>query len=67
MTVISDVSPVDLLAELLDQIGNSLQARMDSERAAEHVERVFVVAEFLKMMPRPESAPKCRGSRASTS
>src|SRR5258708_39866032 len=48
MTVVSDVSPVDLLAELLDQIGNSLQARMDSERAAEHVERAFVVAEFLQ-------------------
>ena len=41
----SDVPPVDLVGQLLDQIGNALQVRMHGERAAEHFQRVLVVAE----------------------
>src|SRR6516225_9529538 len=43
-----DIAPVDLLGQLLDQLGNALQVRVDGERAAERVERALVVAELLQ-------------------
>src|SRR5262249_47136847 len=46
-----DIAPVDLFAQLLDQIGNALQVRVDGQRTAERVERAFVVAELLQDDP----------------
>src|SRR5262247_4001055 len=46
-----DIAPVDLFAQLLEQIGNALQVRVDGERTAERVERAFVVAELLQDDP----------------
>src|SRR5229473_6868258 len=44
----SDIPAVDLVGELLDQVGNALEMRMDRERAAVDVERLLVVAELLQ-------------------
>ncbi len=43
-----DPAAVDLVGQLLDQIGNALELRMNGERAAEGVERALVVAELLQ-------------------
>src|SRR5512144_1223093 len=48
VTRLSDVAAVDLFGQLLDQVRNALEAWLEGERAAEHFERVLVVAEFLK-------------------
>src|SRR5271165_2478878 len=34
-----NISPVDLVGQLLDQIGDVLEMRMDGKRAAQHLER----------------------------
>src|SRR5216683_830481 len=44
----SDIPAVDLVGELLDQVGDALEVRMDRERAAVNVERLLVVAELLQ-------------------
>ena len=40
-----DIAAVDLVGELLDQIGNAFQPRMHGEGAPEYLERVLLVAE----------------------
>src|SRR5262249_31708000 len=44
----SDVPALDLLGQLLDQVGDLLELGMQGERAAEGVERVLVVADLLQ-------------------
>src|SRR5215813_12236506 len=44
----SDIAAVDFFTQLLDQIGNALQVRMDGECTPERVEGVSVVAELLQ-------------------
>src|SRR5215470_1308394 len=51
MEAVLDIATVDLFAQLLDQIGNALQVRVDGERTAERVEGAFVVAELLQDDP----------------
>src|SRR5262249_29552751 len=54
----SDIAPVDLLGQLLDQVGDLLKLGMDRESAAEGLERMLVVAEFLQDHAEPGERPE---------
>src|SRR5215510_936599 len=43
----SDIAALDLLGQSLDDLGNLLDVRVHSERAAEHFERPLLLAELL--------------------
>ena len=62
----SDVAALDLFLELLDDLGDPLQFRIELKRPAIDLERLLVVADVLQDQPQPVSAPKWRGSRVST-
>src|SRR5262245_31025862 len=45
---LSNVAAVDLIGELLDQVGNALEPGMDGQRAPIGFERVLLVADLLQ-------------------
>src|SRR5262249_8968743 len=54
----SDIAAFDLFSELLDQIGDALEMRMDGESATEYFERTFVVTELLQDHPETRHGPE---------
>ena len=62
----SDIAPLDLFAQRLDDVADVLKVRVDRQRPAIGFERMFVVTDLLQDRDRDRTAPRNGAVRAPT-